>query len=304
MLPASPGLSSDTASPGQRTGGIAMALTAAGSNQSGAALGAMAFPAIGPVGVVAVRQLVAAAVLIPGVRPRVRGLRRDQWWPVLGLGLVFSVMNLSLYSAIDRIGLGLAVTLEFLGPLAVAVADSRRSGGIGAAGLAAVGVLVLTDPGPSTDILGIALALTAASAWAGYILLNRTVGQRLPGLEGTALASMITVGIWLPVAIVWFAGRTVSPTVILLAIGCGVLASLVPYVMDLLALRRIPAGVFGALTSINPVFAALAGLVLLDQGLGVQSWIGIGLIVSGNVLVSTKGVVRRPLRRGPARVRT
>src|SRR3954454_1724648 len=119
-------LSAAAATSRQRGAGIVMMLTSAASNQTGAALGAMAFPTIGPVGVVAVRQFVTAIVLTPIVRPRFRGLRKDQWWSILGLALVFSVMNLSLYAAIDRIGLGLAVTLEFLGPLTVAIVSSRR----------------------------------------------------------------------------------------------------------------------------------------------------------------------------------
>ena len=143
-----------------------MMLASSASNQAGAALGAMAFPTIGPVGVVA----------SPPVRhrprpdadratPKFRGLRRDQWWPILGLVVVFSVMNLSLYAAIDRIGLALAVTLEFLGPLTVAIASSRRVLDLACAVLAGVGVVVLTNPGPTTDVLGIALALLAATAW-------------------------------------------------------------------------------------------------------------------------------------------
>jgi inner membrane transporter RhtA len=118
--------SAASATPGQRAAGIAMMLASSASNQTGAALGALAFPAVGPVGVVAVRQLVTALVLVPAVRPRFRGLRRDQWLPVLGLTAVFSVMNLSLYAAVDRIGLGPAVTIEFLGPLTVAIVASRR----------------------------------------------------------------------------------------------------------------------------------------------------------------------------------
>ena len=174
-----------TASPRQRTTGIAMMLTSSASNQVGAALGATAFPVIGTVGVVAVRQIVTALVLTPLVRPRMRGLRRDQWMPVLGLVVVFSVMNLSLYMAIDRIGLALAVTLEFLGPLTVAIAHSRRRIDLGCALLAGVGVVVLTAPGPSSDVVGIALGLLAATAWASYILLNRTLGRRLPGIPGS-----------------------------------------------------------------------------------------------------------------------
>src|SRR6478752_6931051 len=119
-------LSAATATPRQRGTGIALMLASSASNQAGAALGAMAFPAIGPVGVVAIRQFVTALVLTPIVRPRLRGLRRDQWWPILRLVVVFSIMSLSLYAAIDRIGLALAVILEFLGPLTVAIISSRR----------------------------------------------------------------------------------------------------------------------------------------------------------------------------------
>src|SRR5262249_17376185 len=169
----------------QRGAGIALMLTSSASNQAGAAVGAMAFPTIGPVGVVAVRQFVTAIVLTPIVRPKFRGLRKDQWLPILGLVVVFSVMNLSLYAAIDRIGLGLAVTLEFLGPLTVAIAHSRRVLDIACAVLAGIGVVVLTNPGPTTDFIGVTLALLAATAWGSYVLLNRTIGQRLPGLQGT-----------------------------------------------------------------------------------------------------------------------
>ncbi|MBD5831063.1 EamA family transporter [Janibacter melonis] len=276
--------------PRQHAGGVALALMGAVSNQTGAAVGATAFPAIGPVGVVAVRQLVVAAVLVPAVRPSLRGLRRDQWLPVLGLAVVFGVMNLGLYGAIERIGLGLAVTLEFVGPLAVAVVDARRSGGLLAAALAGVGVVVLTDPGPTSDLLGIAMALTAAAAWAAYIVLNRTVGRQMPGLTGTALASLMSAGLWLPVGLVWFVVHPPTIEAVLLAAACGVLASLVPYVVDLLALRRVSAGSFAALTSANPVVAAVAGLVLLDERLGLQAWVGIALVVTGNLLVTMRGL--------------
>ncbi|MEZ5211619.1 DMT family transporter [Gordonia sp. (in: high G+C Gram-positive bacteria)] len=277
-----------------RAVGIAMMLTSAASNQSGAAVGALAFPAIGPVGVVAVRQMLTALVLVLLVRPRFRTLTRAQWRPVLGLGLVFAVMNLSLYASIDRIGLGLAVTLEFLGPLTVAVAGSRRALDLGCAGLAAVGVLVLTSPGPTTDVLGIALALVAAAAWGSYILLNRSLGRQLPGLHGTALASAVTAGLWLPVAVVWFVHRPPTLHAVLLAAACGVLASIIPYAVDALALRRVPTSMFGTFTSINPVFAALAGWLVLGQALALHEWVGIVLIVVSNAAVSaTSGVTRR-----------
>ncbi|WP_083753728.1 EamA family transporter [Actinosynnema sp. ALI-1.44] len=283
-------LSAATATPRQRGAGVAMALTSAASNQAGAALGAMAFPAIGPVGVVAVRQLVTAVVLTPIVRPRFRGLRKDQWLPILGLVAVFGVMNLSLYAAIDRIGLGLAVTLEFLGPLTVAIASSRRVPDIACAVMAGVGVVVLTAPGPTTDMVGILLALLSATAWGCYILLNRTIGQRLPGLQGTAVASVVSAAAWTPIAAVWFALHTPTAAAMLLAVACGVMSSIVPYVADLLALRRVPARMFSTFTSINPVWAALAGWVLLHQTLHLNEWIGIGLIVVSNTAVTARGV--------------
>ncbi|MFE7243923.1 DMT family transporter [Streptomyces sp. NPDC057580] len=282
-------LSAATATSRQRGAGIVMMLTSSASNQTGAALGALAFPAIGPVGVVAVRQFVTAIVLTPIVRPRLRGLRKDQWRPILGLVVVFSVMNLSLYAAIDRIGLGLAVTLEFLGPLTVAIASSRRVLDIACAVLAGVGVVVLTNPGPTADIIGITLALLAATAWGSYILLNRTLGQRLPGLQGTAVAGLVTAAAWTPIAVTWFAFHAPTVAAIALSVACGLMSSLVPYVADLLALRRVPARMYGTFASINPVWAALAGWGLLRQALDLNEWIGIGMIVISNVVVSARG---------------
>lgn len=277
-----------------------MMLASSASSQAGAALGAMAFPTIGPVGVVAVRQFVMAIVLTPAVRPRFRGLGPDQWRPVLGLVAVFSTMNLGLYAAVDRIGLGLAVTLEFLGPLAVAITASRRPMDISCAVLAGVGVVVLTDPGASTDILGVALALLAATAWAFYILLNRAVGQRLPGLQGTAVAGVVTAAAWIPIAVVWFGSHPPTVAALALAVGCGLMSSTVPYVLDLLALRRIPAHMFGTFTSINPIWAALAGWLVLHQSLHRNEWIGMALIVLSNVVVSVRAAGRaRPV--SPAR---
>ena len=283
-------LSAATATSRQRGTGIALMLASSASNQAGAALGAMAFPAIGPVGVVAIRQFVTALVLTPIVRPRLRGLRGDQWWPILGLVVVFSIMNLSLYAAIDRIGLALAVTLEFLGPLTVAIISSRRVLDLAGAVLAGVGVVVLTNPGPTTDVLGIALALLAATAWGCYILLNRTLGQRLPGLHGTAVASLVTAATWSPVAVAWFAFHTPTAAAVALAAACGLMSSIAPYVADLLALRRVPAQMFGTFTSTNPVWAALSGWLLLHQTLDFNEWIGIGLIVLSNVAVSARGL--------------
>jgi inner membrane transporter RhtA len=278
-----------TARPAQRRQGrgVALMLLSAASNQSGAGFGALAFPVMGPVGVIVVRQFVTALVLIPTVRPDIRALTARQWWPIGCLALVFSVMNLSLYAAVARIGLGTAVTLEFLGPLAVAICASARRIDMAAAIIAAVGVVVLTHPGFDSDPVGVLLALVAAACWASYILLNRAVGQRITGLQGTAVASLVAIALWVPVAIVWFDQYTPTVAALLYATVCGLLSSVVPYVTDLLALRLVRPHVFGTFASANPVFAAIAGIVLLGQVLTVGEWIGIGFIVTSNVIVTS-----------------
>lgn len=268
---------------GHRASGIAVAMVGALSNQLGAASGSLAFPIIGPIGVVAVRQLVAAVILLPLVRPRVWTLTRSQWWPVLLLAVVFGTMNLSLYSSIDRIGLGLAVTLEFLGPLAVALMSSRtRSSGICAV-VAGVGVLAITRPEPSTDFIGIGLGFLAASSWAAYILLNKTIGTRIPGVQGTATATGVSAVLFLPIIVWVLINYRPDAFTVLCAVGAGVLASTVPFVADLIALRRVPTSLFGVLMSLHPVLAALIGVLLLHETLGVIQWAGLALIVIANI---------------------
>ncbi|MCX4523391.1 EamA family transporter [Streptomyces anulatus] len=265
-----------------RGAGVALMLGSGLANQTGASVAALAFPVIGPAGVVAVRQWVAAVILGAVGRPRLRHFTAEQWRPVLGLALVFAGMNLSLYTAIDRIGLGLAVTLEFLGPLTVALAGSRRRVDLVAAGAAAGAVAVLMRPTPSTDYLGIGLALLAAACWACYILLNRTVGARLPGLEGSAAAAAVSAVLYLPVGawVLWHHPPT--PAALGCALTAGVLSSAVPFLADLLALRRVPAHFFGVFMSVNPVFAALVGFAVLGQRLDVLAWLAIAVIVAAN----------------------
>jgi inner membrane transporter RhtA len=268
-----------------RTPGIAVLMIGAFSNQLGAATGSLAFPVIGPVGVVAIRQLVAATVLLPLVRPKVWALTRSQWWPVLLLAVVFGTMNLSLYSAIERIGLGLAVTLEFLGPLAVALFSSRtRSSGICAV-VAGAGVLAITRPEPSTDYIGIGLGLLAACSWTAYILLNKTIGTRIPGVHGTATATGVSSVLFLPIIVWVLIHHQPDSFTVLCAVGAGVLASTVPFVADLIALRRVPTSLFGVLMSLHPVLAALIGVLLLHETLGVIQWTGLALIVIANIAV-------------------
>jgi inner membrane transporter RhtA len=281
-----PAAAGDTAIAGRsgRLTGIALMTGSAASNQFGAATAALAFPVLGPAGVVAVRQWVAGVLLLTAARPRFASFTRQQWRPVLALALIFATMNLSLYLAIDRVGLGLAVTLEFLGPLSVALLASRRVIDLGCALIAGVAVVVLARPQPSTDYAGMLLALLAAICWACYILVNRVVGARLPGAQGPAAAAGLSALLYIPVGIWAFASHPVTGAALGRAATAGLLCSAVPMVADLQALRRVPAKFFGVFMSVNPVFAALTGLVVLGQSLAFADWLAIAAIVTANAI--------------------
>jgi inner membrane transporter RhtA len=281
---------------------MALMTGSAASNQFGAATAALAFPMLGPVAVVAVRQWVAAAVLLATVRPRFTAFTRAQWWPVLALALIFGTMNLTLYSAIDRIGLGLAVTLEFLGPLSVALLASRRALDLGCAVAAAAGVLVLVRPGPSADYAGIFLGLTAAACWAGYIHVNRVVGSRVPGTAGPATAAAVSALMYVPVGAWALASHPVDAVDLGRAAVAGLLCSAVPMVCDLQALRRVPPRFYGVFMSVHPVFAALIGLVILRQSLGLLDWLAITAIVAANAASVSNARAGRRERAADARV--
>ncbi|MFF5973257.1 DMT family transporter [Streptomyces sp. NPDC012769] len=277
--------------------GVAAMLGSGLSNQIGAATGSLAFPVLGPVGVVAVRQYVAAVVLLAVARPRLRDFTRHQWQPVILLAVVFGTMNLSLYTAIDRVGLGLAVTLEFLGPLTLALAATRRRVDACCAVLAAAGVVILMRPQPSTDYVGMGFGLLGAVCWAAYILLNRTVGSRLPGAQGSAAAAALSALTFLPVGAVVALRHPPTAASLGYAVAAGVLASAVPYLVDLFTLRHVPPAAFGLFMSVNPVLAALVGRIGLGQRLGWADAAAIGAVVTANAL-SILTSHRRPPSRG------
>ncbi len=271
-----------------RTGrNYALMLTAASSTQTGAAFGAHAFPAIGAAGVVAVRQLVAAVVLLGIARPNPLRLSRSQWAPVLAQAAVFAMMNLSLYAAVDRIGLALAVTLEFLGPLALALIGSRTRRDLLIAITVGVAVYVLVLPGPSSDYLGIGLGLFAAGCWMSYILLNRVLGRRLPGVQGTALATSVSALGYLPVLVHLVLSGRMTGSALGFAVLAGLLASAVPYALDLVVLRRVTPRAFGIAMSAHPVAAAIAGVVVLREFLSLHEIVGIVMIVVANVITAS-----------------
>lgn len=264
--------------------GIGLMTGSAVAAQAGAAVAAQAFPVLGPVGVVAIRQWVAAAIMVATIRPKIAQFTARQWRPVLVLALVFMVMNTSLYIAIQRIGLGLAVTLEFLGPLSVALLASRRAVDYGCAVLAGAATVVLARPQPSTDYLGIGLAVLAAAGWAGYITVNRVIGQRFVDTQGAAAAISISALLYVPVGIIMMASHPVTLIALARAATAGVLCTIVPMVCDIRALRRIPARFYGVFMSVNPVLAALIGLVVLRQALSLTEWLAIAAIVTANAV--------------------
>ena len=274
-------------------GPVAAVAVSAASVQAGAAVGATLFPAIGPFGVTAMRQVVAAVVLLAVTRPPLHRLGARRLAPAVLLGLVLVGMNFSLYSAVERIGLGLGVTVEFLGPLAVALLGAGRSGArataarVGCGVLALAGDVLITDPftGARVDAVGLLFGAAAAVLWAAYILLNERAGA-LPGVTGTAVASLTGTVLTLPALVVLLAGLTapVLGHVLLLGAVTGVLSSALPYSIDLLVLRRMPRALFGMLQSLHPVAAAVFGLLVLGQVLVLPQLAGIAAVCAANVL--------------------
>jgi inner membrane transporter RhtA len=199
---------------------------------------------------------------------------------VLLFGLSLAGMNFTIYAAIDRIPLGVAVTFEFVGPLGVAVLGSRRALDLVWVGLAAAGILLLSDPGGgSLDGTGVALAVVAGVFWAAYILLSARVGQVFSGNDGLALAMLVAVVPLAPIGIAEGGSDLLVPWIIGVGAVAGMLSSAIPYTLELEALRRLPTGVFGVLMSLEPAVAALAGFVVLGEDLVAREVAAIVLVV-------------------------
>jgi inner membrane transporter RhtA len=275
-------MAADPATHSDWLGGIALMTGSALSAQAGAAFASQAFPALGPAGVVAIRQWVASIFMLATVRPKFWTFTARQWQPVVILAVAFAVMNVSLYIAIDRIGLGLAVTIEFLGPLAVAVLTSRRAADYGCALLAGAAAIVLGRPEPSTDYVGIGLAVLGAVGWASYIMVNRVIGTRFTGAEGSAVAGSLSALLYVPIGIWMIATHPVTAIAVLHAALAGILCTVVPMTTDFRALRKVPASFYSVFMSVNPLLAALIGLVYLHQSLGLIDWLAIAAIVTAN----------------------
>ena len=257
-----------------------LVVSAVVSVQFGAAIAATLFARVGPAGAVLLRLLSASVILVAIWRPRLRGRTRSELVLTAVFGLDLAAMNLTFYEAIHRIPLGIAVSIEFLGPLGVAVGASRRRIDLLWVALAATGILALTRGGThSLSAAGVAFALAAGAFWAAYILLNARLGRAFEGGTGLALSMCIASVVVLPVGLAAGGGNLLEPRSLLLGAGVGMLSSAIPYSLELEALRRISMHVFGVLMSLEPAMAALAGLVILGQSLTTRALIGIALVV-------------------------
>ncbi|WP_084125931.1 DMT family transporter [Demequina sp. NBRC 110054] len=251
--------------------------------EAGASVAVLVFPTAGPVGMVALRLLFSAVVLIPlAWRSLNRGLLAH-WRVLVGYGGALAAMNVVFYLAIDRIPLGIAVTIEVLGPLVLSVVASRSRQGLLWAGTAAAGVALLGGTAHDLDLLGVAFAAAAAVLWAVYILMARSAGAALPGVSGLAVAMSLGAVLTMPAALAINGTTLLQPQVLALGFAVAVLSSAIPYGIEISALRHMKAATFGVLMALAPAVAALAGLVFLDQTL---TW-GVAM---GIVLVSAAGV--------------
>lgn len=257
------------------------------SVQVGAAFAKGLFPVLGPYGTVFLRLVFAAFILMVVWRPRVRGHSGRDYLLVLLFGLVFAAMNTSFYAALDRLPLGIAVTVEFVGPLGVAVFGSRRVRDLLWAILAAGGIVLLTPltgvSGAQTDPLGLALALGAGLCWAAYILISVRVGRAFPGGSGLALGTAVGAVLVAPLGIGQGGPQLLDWSLLAIGAAVALLSSVLPYSFELEALRKLPARVFGVLMSIEPAIAALVGFVVLGEALGAREVLALGLITAASI---------------------
>jgi inner membrane transporter RhtA len=264
----------------ERPVAVGMVLAAASSLQVGAAFAVTLFDDLGPAGAAFLRLAFAALVLWAIWRPRMRSHAARDLRVAAAFGVALGLMNWSIYESIDRIPLGVAVTIEFAGPLLVAVIGSRRPlDGLWIV-LAAAGILLLADPGGgSIDALGVLFALTAAACWMAYIYLSKRTGLLFPGGSGLALAMVVGALVVLPAGVIQGGGSFAEPGLLGSALVVALASSVLPYSLELEALRRLPEAVFGVLMSLEPAVAALAGLVVLGQDLGARELVAIGMVV-------------------------
>ncbi len=262
----------------------------------GAAFAVTLFPSVGAVGMVSLRLAFSAAILMLIFRPRLRGRSRADWMTVLAFGLSLAGMNVLFYEALARLPLGVTVTIEVLGPLILSVVVSRRASAWLWAVLAFAGVAILGRGGfDSLDPIGVLFAAGAGALWVAYILMSARTGSRFERLDGLALAMTIAAIMVVPFGTATAGAAIIHPQILLLGLAVAVLSSTIPYGLELLALRRLPAATFSILLSLAPVLAALAGLLILGQPLTALDLLAMVLVVAASM-----GAVRAASRRSRA----
>lgn len=262
---------------------VLLVLTGIVSVQFGAGVAKSLFDDADPTTIAWLRLCVSALVMLAWTRPRLRGRSRRDWQLAIGFGAALGLMNWSIYQSFARIPLGMAVMVEFAGPLTLAVVGSRRARDLLWVLLAGIGVLLLgLEPG-SLTLAGVGFALLAGAAWAAYILLSRGTGARWPGLDGLAIASTVAALLLTPLTLGRYGDQLGQPRVLALGAVVGVLSSVIPYSCELVALRTLRPAVFGILMSLEPGVAALAGLAVLGETLGVLQWVALLCVVAASV---------------------
>ncbi|MER5226485.1 EamA family transporter [Streptomyces flaveus] len=278
-------------------GPVGLVLAGGVSVQFGGALAVSLMSRAGALGVVSLRLVIAALVLLVVCRPRLRGHSRADWGTVVLFGVTLAAMNGLFYQAAARIPLGPAVTLEVLGPLALSVLASRRAINLLWAGLALAGVFLLGGGGfDRLDPVGVAFALSAGAMWAAYIIFSVRTGRRFPQADGLALAMAIGAVLFLPLGIVEAGAKLLNPTTLALAAAVAMLSSVLPYTFEIVALRRLPASTFAIMMSLEPAIAAIAGFLILSQALTLTESLAIGLVIAASM-----GAMRTQVGRGKAR---
>lgn len=275
---------------------VVLVLIGIASVQVGATFAKSLFDEVTPTAMVWLRLSLSALILLAITRPRVRGLSRHDWLVVLAFGASLGMMNWMIYLAFARLPIGIAVTIEFIGPLTIALVSSRRARDLVWVALAAVGVVLLgLEPGP-ISVPGVLFALAAGACWAAYILLSKATGARWEGIDGLALASTVAAVALTPVALTHADGLG-APHVWLVGLLVGLMSSVVPYSLDLVALRSIKPSLYAILMSLEPAAGALAAIVVLHEGLSAQQWLAIVCVILASAGATTTG---KPERHVPA----
>jgi inner membrane transporter RhtA len=284
-----------TSSPAARFGATGLVVLGLICQELGAAIAVTLFPEVGATGMVLLRLLFSAAILLIVFRPSVRGRSRGDWLTVIGFGLVLATMNALFYTSLRTLPLGIAVTIELLGPLILSVVISRRPSAWLWAALAFAGVVLLgwSGFGHQFNLAGATFAAAAGGMWVCYILLSARTGQRFSRLDGLAIAMSVGALAIAPVGILTAGLALLRPIDLALGLAVAVLSSAIPYGLELISLRRLPAATFSILLSLAPAIAALAGLVVLGQHLTLLGSVGIGCVV-----VASMGAVVLAARRG------